>query len=468
MNYDFLYEGASDRVVRAGLIGVGEFGHSLIGQSLLMDQLEVRALADRDMDRAAAVLAALGIKGEDVRLSDSVSSATAALEAGKYVVVPDGALLADLPIDVVVEATGSPEGGAANALAAISAGKHVAMVSKEADSVVGPILAKHARQAGVICTPIEGDQPGLLIGLLSYVRLIGLPVVAAGKSSEYDFVWHPDTGTVSWLDETIAAPGLAACWDIGDRNISEVMATRDALLSELPQQRAPDINEMLLVANHTGLKPDTPHFHRPIARTIEVPSILCPNEDGGLLSDVSPRGPGRLDVFNCLRRADEASFAGGVYVVVDGGHDPETWRVLAEKGHPVSRCGRYGLVYNPQHLLGIEATVSILSAGLLGRSTGAAGPRPVLDMIAVAGQNLTAGTALVMDRRHNIIGVEAEMIDAGPIAEDGALPYYMVAGNVLTRDVSAGDRITRSMILSPEGSILWRLRAEQDASFFAA
>ena len=46
-----------------------------------------------------------------------------------------------LPIEIVVEATGDPEAGARFALAAIEAGHVVAMVSKEAECVVGPILA---------------------------------------------------------------------------------------------------------------------------------------------------------------------------------------------------------------------------------------------------------------------------------------------------------------------------------------
>ncbi len=63
------------------------------------------------------------------------------------------------------------------------------MVSKEADSVVGPYLSQRANKAGVVATPVDGDQPSLLIGLLCWARLLGLNVVAAGKSSEYDFVY---------------------------------------------------------------------------------------------------------------------------------------------------------------------------------------------------------------------------------------------------------------------------------------
>jgi predicted homoserine dehydrogenase-like protein len=146
--------------------------------------------------------------------------------------------------------------------------------------------------------------------------------------------------------------------------------------------------------------------------------------------------------------------------------DKATWRVLAEKGHPVSRDGRHGLLYNPQHLLGVEATASILLAGLLGRSSGAPAPRPVADMIAVATRDIAAGTTLTMDRRHQIADVEARMIAASPVTDDAPLPYYMAAGRRLRVPVPAGTAITRPMIEPVENSALWDLRAAQDERFF--
>ena len=70
---------------------------------------------------------------------------------------------------------------------------------------------------------------------------------------------------------------------------------------------------------------------------------------GGLLA-----GDRRIDVFNCLRRADEASFAGGVFILVNG-HDDKTWDLLREKGHIVAEDAGVAVLCNPQHLLAIEA-----------------------------------------------------------------------------------------------------------------
>ena len=75
------------------------------------------------------------------------------------------------------------------------------MASKEAGIVVGPILNHLANQKGVVYTEVEGDQPSLLIGLNSWAETLGLEVLAAGKSSEYDFVLEEDD-TLCWREHS--------------------------------------------------------------------------------------------------------------------------------------------------------------------------------------------------------------------------------------------------------------------------
>ena len=93
---------------------------------------------------------------------------------------------------------------------------------------------------------------------------------------------------------------------------ADTVEQRARLLADLPHRTAPDYCEMCLVANATGLKPDRPDFHAPFTRTTELPDLYIPREEGGLLAR-----RGVLDVFNCLRRTDDPSFAGGVFVVVE-------------------------------------------------------------------------------------------------------------------------------------------------------
>lgn len=460
MNYDAIFAAFAGRKVRAALIGAGQFGASFVGQAMRTPMMEVAVLCDLDPGRAAAVLRAAGHVAEDVVIAGGRAAALRALESGKVVAVGDASLVPELPVDIVVEATGNPEAAAAVGEAVIVAGKHLAMVTKEADSVIGPLLARKARAAGVVVTPVDGDQPSLLIGLLSWVRLLGLPVIAAGKSSEYDFVYDPAAGTVDWRGRTIAAPELAEFWTMPEAGIAGTIAARGALLEAFPQRTVPDLCEMGVVCNHTGLKPDRPEFHAPHARTLEVPEVLRTTSDGGLLAN-----PGRIDVFNCLRRSDEQSFAGGVFVVVDCA-DRATWQVLREKGIPVSRSGGQGMLYNPSHLLGVEAPVSILSACLLGQGTGAAEVGHVVDLAARTGRDWKAGESLAITdhHHHEVAGLRPLLLDAAPATADNPLPYYMAVGRRLTRDVPAGTVITRSMVEAPAGSVLWRLRDEMDAA----
>jgi len=381
------------------------------------------------------------------------------VEAGEIAICESVADLLSLPLDMVVEATGDAEAGARHALAAIEAGRGVTMVTKEAECVVGPVLAAKARAACVPYTLVEGDQPALLIGLVSWARTLGLPIICAGKSSEYDYVYDPVTHEVTWTTERVSAPDIAGLWALGEDRAGTI-AARSKALAGLPQRTAPDYCEMALVCNATGLVPDRPDFHTPLTRAVELPDLYRPKADGGLLD-----GEGRIDVFNCLRRPDEASFAGGVFVVV-GWADARSGALFRGKGIPTTADGKYGLVYNPSHLLGVEAPISILAAARLGQSILDERYRPVVDLTARAQRDLPAGHRIeIVGTRHAVPGLEPVLTPATPVSGAAPLPYYMAVGRTLTRPVAAGSFITADDIEPPADSTLWRLRAEQDAMF---
>ena len=79
----------------------------------------------------------------------------------------------------------------------------------------------------------------------------------------------------------------------------ENVAARSEMLQLFPQRTVPDLCEMGVVCKHTDLLSNNATFHAPHARTIEVPEIMRPQTEHGILS-----APGTIDVFNCLRRAD--------------------------------------------------------------------------------------------------------------------------------------------------------------------
>jgi len=97
-------------------------------------------------------------------------------------------MLIQLPIDIVVEATGAPEAAAVHAEAALGGGKHVAMVSKEAVCVVGPLFQRRAKAAGLVYTPVDGDQPSLLMQLALWTaspKPVTIPDSARGIASVF-------------------------------------------------------------------------------------------------------------------------------------------------------------------------------------------------------------------------------------------------------------------------------------------
>jgi predicted homoserine dehydrogenase-like protein len=219
---------------------------------------------------------------------------------------------------------------------------------------------------------------------------------------------------------------------------------------------------MGIVANHTGLMPDRPGLHAPIARTVELPSLFRPRAQGGLLS-----GTGRVDMFNCLRRPDELSFAGGVFVVVEA-PDAASGHLFAAKGLPTCPQHRHVLLHNPVHLLGAEAAMSMLAAVQLGCSTGGKDVRPIVDLVAYAARDLEAGEDFAMGARHEIAGLGYALEPARSLAEAAPLPYYLALGGRVRRRVRAGEPLRCGDVDLPGSSVLLRLRKAQDQRFFGA
>jgi len=457
MNYHSRFP-ANAHPVETALVGAGAFGRSFLGQGQRMPLMNARIAVDRDATIAAAAFAAVGVSEAEIASCATPEEATAAWEAGRFIATHRLDTVLHLPFDVLVEASGHPEAGAVMARAAIEHGKHVAMVSKEVDSVVGGLLSARAEACGVVCTPVDGDQPALLIDLVTWAETLGMEVIAAGKSSEYDFVYDPATGRITTEAGTAAVPEFGEVWDLGCEPVAETLARRTAMV-RLPTVAVPDLCEMAVVANATGLLPDVPGFHAPILRVSEIPTVFDVAAEGGILA-----GPRRIDVFNCLRLPHETSFAGGVFVTVRC-TDAETWALLKGKGHVVSRSGTCGLIYLPRHLLGLEAPISVLDA-VLHRVSVAGRVTPRVDLVARAPADLPDGHVLAMGgHHHSIADVTPELVPAAPLADHRPAPFYLIANRALRRPVRKGQAICFADVMIPDDAPLLQLRREQDALF---
>lgn len=451
-----------ERPVRAGLIGCGAFGAGILAQSGSVPMLEIAAAADRDLDAARQAYLRGGVAEEAIVPCDTAGAALRAFEAGKRVITADPLLLVDLPLDVMVEATGSPEGGAHHAEAALRAGRHVAMVNKEADVVVGPYLKHLADEAGLVYTAVDGDQHGLLIGLVAWARRLGLEVLCGGKSRDLEVVCDPAAATLSSSSRQRPLPAeLAHLFEPlsgAPNTLESLLAARREHLGDWSRIGGWDLVELTIAANATSLVPDLADgVHCPPVYPGEIPQVLCPAEMGGIL-----RSRGAIDAVTCLRRPQEAGLGGGVFLVVTAAN-PGARKVLSRGGVCHSSDAEATLITHPYHLLGIEAIQSILTAALLGVPTGAVDYRPRFDVFARAAQDLPPGTVLGDDHSPEI---EAFIGPGAPVAAGRPLPLHLANGNRLARSVERGTVITREMVEAPAGSALWRLRASQDALFF--
>ncbi len=460
MNYHRYFTTAG-QPVETCIVGSGSFGRSFLAQGRKTPLMRARVAVDVDAAKAAEAFRAIGIDRAEINLCTSAVEAKAAWQAGRFIAAGDLEHVLELPVDVIVEATGHPEAGARHARMAVEAGRHLVLVSKEVDSVVGPGLARAARARGKVVTPVDGDQPSLLIGLVTWAETLGFTIIAAGKSSEYDFVFDATTGIMTSNKVSVPMPDFAEHWRLGSGAVEAVVAARSRSASALQQRTVPDLCEMLIVANATGLTFDRADFHAPLARISEVPTIFAEKADGGLLS-----GSRRIDVFNCMRAPDDISFAGGVFVVVRC-DDRATWTMLEEKGHVLGRSGATALLWLPRHLLGLEAATSVLEAALLGRSSGADEPQPNLDLAARAMTDIPAGTILTAyGHHHSIENVSGVLVAGAPIAAEAPIPFYLAANRRLTRRVNEGATILCGDIELDDRSELLALRRQQDAAFF--
>ena len=189
---DQLFNSAqAQRPVRVGVMGPGQDATAVVSQSVGTARLEVPAVADADPDAAWQAYRYAGLGGEAVENCQSRSQALEAMERGKCIIVEDGLVLPELPLDVIVESTGAQEAGARHAVAAIRQDKQVVMVNKETDCISGPVLKHLADEAGVVYKVADGDQPSLLLVLLGWAKELGLEVLCAGKAAEHHLIVDP-------------------------------------------------------------------------------------------------------------------------------------------------------------------------------------------------------------------------------------------------------------------------------------
>ncbi|HEY7662441.1 MAG TPA: flagellar biosynthesis protein FlgA [Xanthobacteraceae bacterium] len=433
---------AAGRPVRVALIGAGKFGTMFLAQARSTRGLHVLAVADLDVGRA---LRQLRTAGWDEQAISAPSLGDALKRARMHVTADAEALIGFPDIDVIVEATGVPAAGIRHALAAIAHGKHVVMVNVEADALAGPLLARKARQAGVLYSLAWGDQPALICEHVDWARTCGFTVVAAGKGTRYEPHYHRST------PETV--------WDILDKYLS--IADRNSINPKMFNSFIDGSKsgiEMSAVCNATGLVPQSTGLTFPPATRFELAQVCKPRSAGGALEKA-----GVTEVVSSVHRdgRDVAHhLALGTYVVFEGDGDYAR-QCFKEYAMLPDDSGRYAALYRPIHMIGRELGVSIASVALRKEPTGApTGFRS--DVAATAKRALKRGEVLDGEGGFCVWG---KQVPAERSLAQGLLPLGLAHAVTLVRDVGEGECLRWSDVACDADDVAVKTRREMEAAF---
>lgn len=418
---------AAGHPIRIGLVGVGQMGAGLIGQTSMTCGMRVVAAADVVLERARAGLAEAGPDAGEIETvtREDVTSGRAdeLIAAGRRLALDDASAVCKLAnVDVVIEATGIPNIGAAIAMQAILARKHIVMLNVETDATVGYLLKRMADAAGVIYTTSAGDEPGAIKELFDFATAMGFEIVCVGKgkNNPLDHSATPASVAEQARRQEMGAKMLASFVD-GSKTMVEMTA----------------------VANATGFRIDTRGMHGPHATVERLAEIFCPREDGGILSQ-----RGVVDYAT-------GPVAPGVFVIIT----TQQPKVVKDLRYLKLGDGPYWSLYRPYHLANMETTLSAARAVLYGEPTLAPKGPPVAETLAMAKRDLQPGDVL-----DGIGGnsVYASVDTAEQARAEGLVPLGLIEGARMRVAVPQGTPLQYAHLELDERAVIVHLRRLQD------
>lgn len=414
--------------VRFGMIGAGYMGRGIANQVLgYMPGIELSAICNRSLPAAIAAYTDFGVPRDRIVEVNTPERLQDVLNAGKFAVTSDPSVLCDAPgLEVLVEATGNVEHGADVTMQAIAGGKHMVLMNAELDATIGPLLRRKADAAGVILSGCDGDQPGVQLNLLRFVRSIGLiPRVCGNIKGLQDRYRTPET-QAAYARQWGQTPHMVTSFADGTK-ISF---------------------EQAIVANATGMK-------------------------------VAQRGMigmehrGHVDEMTGMYDLDRLRALGGIVDYVVGGLPSPGVYVLAEaQDRAQAHYLNYGKLgegplysfYVPYHLMVFEVPISVARVALFGDRVIAPIAGPVVDVVAAAKCDLDEGTVLDGLGGFLTYGL-CENYDTS--RAEHLLPMGIAAGARMRRRVTKDQVLTYDDVDLPSASLACSLRAEQDRMFHA-
>ena len=140
MDYTKIMNDKSGKKARVGIVGATKgYGYTLLAQIPSVKLMELRAICSRHPEECLAVLKEIGYPEDKIVVCENKADIAAAAE-DTIIVVKDYRLVMECGITAMVECTGNTAVSTDAAIIALKKGINVYMVSKETDSVCGPIL----------------------------------------------------------------------------------------------------------------------------------------------------------------------------------------------------------------------------------------------------------------------------------------------------------------------------------------
>lgn len=414
----------SGKPIRIGLIGAGEMGTDVVSRVAHMPGIVIGAISELRVPNAVkAVDIAYQEQGHSREVS-TASGLTQAMEAGKVAVTDNADLILqnDL-IDVVIDATGVPAVGAEIGLRAMEHGKHLVMMNVEADVTIGAYLKSEAERLGVTYSLGAGDEPSACMELIEFVSAMGHPIVAAGKGKNNPL--NVDAIPDDYAEE-------AQRRNMNVRMLVEFVDGSKTMV------------EMAAIANATGLVPDRPGMHGPMATVSELNQTLIPVKDGGILSRV-----GVVDY------SIGKGVAPGVFVIAEMSHPRIRERMEDLKmGH-----GPYFTFHRPYHLTSLEVPLTCARVVLYGKPDMVPLAKPVAEVCAVAKKDLAPGDKLDAIGEYSY---RAWIMTVPEARTTKAIPCGLLERGTVTTAIKKGELITYENAAVEVGSKIAELRARQD------
>jgi len=408
--------------IRVAMAGCGFMGRGLVNQIVnSVPGMTLAAIAVRNVDAGIRALGDAGV--EDVTIASSLSQLNKAILCEIPAVTEDfEAITRADEIDVVIDVTGAVEFGCHLALNCFANGKHLVLMNAEVDATVGAELGRLADAAGVVFTGCDGDQPGVQLNLIRFVRSIGVtPLLSGNIKGLQDPYRNPTT-----------QEGFARRW-----GQDPWMVTSFADGTKMSVEQSIVANATGMSVHRRGMLGRDHHGH--VDELTELYDIDELRALGGAVDYVVGANPNP-----------------GVYCL--GAHDDPKQRHYLEL-YKLGKGPLYSF-YTPYHLCHFEVPITAARAVLMRDATVRALPARYVEAVTTAKIDLKAGTVLDRLGGYHYYG-EAEK--AHIVREERLLPIGAAEGCRLVRDVPKDATITYDDVALPPGRLVDRLLETQNA-----